>query len=159
MSLAVALAWNCGGKTEEELIHEMMDKVADHIEAGELDDLMSYVADDFQDFQGRSKTEFRRLIDNHFQTYQNIVAHILSIRVSEIQLPEAAIRFDVLLSSGSAKLFRKLVKYAGDIYRVQGKLIKVEEIWKLKFAEWKYINPDELLPDSLKILKKLFPNL
>lgn len=136
-----------------------MKKVGEYVEKKDTESLLKYVAEDYEDFQGRDKSQTRAMINQYFQNFHGIVSHILSTLIEEVTTNEASIRTDVLVSSGGAKLFRKIVKYAGDYYRIKARLVKTEGLWQLQYAEWSSIRPEDLLPESISILKKIFPNL
>jgi hypothetical protein len=157
--LCVFLLISCGGKTDKMVILELMDKAGQFIEQKDAESLMLFVAEDYSDFRGRNKSETKDMVKQYFLDYQGIVTHVLSTKIDEITIGEATIRTDVLVSSGGAQLFRKFVKFAGDYYRIKAKLVKRDEVWLLQYAEWEYISLDTLFPESVSILKKIFPNM
>jgi hypothetical protein len=136
-----------------------MDRAAQHIEKKDAESLMMLVAEDYRDFSGRDKKETAEMVRYYFLEYQGIVTHVLSTKIETIEGDEAIIKTDVLVSSGGAQLFRKFVKFAGDYYRIEARLVKREETWSLHYAEWTLISLDSLFPDSVSLLKKIFPNL
>lgn len=150
---------SCGKKSDKALILELMNKAGHYIEQKDARSLMLFVADDYSDFKGRNKRETEEMVKHYFLEFQGIVTHILSTKVDEITAGEANIRADVLVSSGRAQLFRKFIKYAGDYYRINAKLVKRDGLWLLQYAQWEYINLDALFPESVSLLKKIFPNL
>ena len=156
--LVLALG-SCGEKSEEDVILDLMEEVGEHVENKNSEILLTYFAEDYEDFQGRNKSQTRAMINQYFQDFHGIVSHVLSTQIDEVTSIEASIQTDVLLSSGGAKLFRKFVKYAGDCYRVKAQLVKREGLWQLQYAEWSYIGLEDLFPESVSILKKIFPNL
>lgn len=149
----------CGSKNEKDLILETLDEVYDFAQAENIEGIMSHVTEDFADFQGRDKAKVRSMIEAHLLKYRDIKIHVLSTRIEDLEMPNASFQCELLLSAGGAKLFRKVLRYAGDMYRIQGDLVKEDEIWKIRYAQWEYITPKDLLPESLKILQKLFPNV
>ena len=155
----VFLFISCGRKSDKVLILELMDKAGQYIEQKDTDSLMLFVDEDYTDFRGRNKSKTEEMVKHYFLEYQGIITHVLSTKIDEITLGEAAIRTDVLVSSGGAQLFRKFVKFAGDYYRIKARLVKRDGFWLLHYAEWEYISLDTLFPESLSILKKIFPNL
>jgi hypothetical protein len=136
-----------------------MDEVGKYIEQKDAESLMMFVAEDYRDFWGRNKRETEEIAKHYFLEYQGIITHVLSTKVDEIVIDEASIQTDVLVSSGGAQLFRKFVKFAGDYYRVNARLVKRDETWLLQYAEWTYISLDGLFPESVSLLKKIFPNI
>jgi hypothetical protein len=159
-SLALLFVFgSCSKKSEEDVILDLMDEVGEYVENKDIDSLLVYFAEDYEDFEGRDKGQTRAMIRQYFQDFHGIVSHVLSTHVEDLSPLDASIQTDVLVSSGGAKLFRKLVKYAGDYYRVKAKLVKREGMWRLQYAEWSYVSLEELFPESVSILKKIFPNI
>lgn len=155
LSFALFLT-SCVKKTEEDLILEFMERIGKYAEKKNIDSLMVNLADDYTDFEGRDKWEAKKLIDGYFQQYRGIVIHMLSTRVDEIDLPEASVQSEVALSSGAAKVFRKLVRFSTENYRLSIKLVKRDERWQIQHAEWRYVTLDELYPESLTLFNKIF---
>ncbi|MCK4556645.1 MAG: hypothetical protein KAU47_03955, partial [Candidatus Aminicenantes bacterium] len=147
---------SCIQKTEEDLILEFMDEISRYAEKKDLDSIMMNLAYDYSDFEGRDKQKSKEMIDGYFRQYRGIVIHVLSTQVEEINMPEASIVSEVALSSGAAKVFRKLVKLSTENYRLTVKLIKRDEKWQIQHAEWRYVTFDELFPESLTIFNKIF---
>lgn len=146
----------CVQKTEEDLILEFMENISRYAEKKDIDSIMMNLAYDYSDFEGRDKWKAKEMIDGYFKQYRGIVIHVLSTRVEEINLPEAFVQSEVALSSGAAKVFRKLVRFSTENYRLTLKLIKREERWQIQHAEWKSITLEELFPESLTIFNKIF---
>ena len=154
--LSVLFISSCVKKTDEDLIFEFMERIGKYAEKKDIDSVMVNLADDYTDFEGRDKWAAKGMIDGYFKQYRGIVIHVLSTRIEEINLPEAFVQSEVALSSGAAKVFRKLVRFSTENYRLTLKLIKREERWQIQHAEWKYVTLDELYPESLTIFNKIF---
>lgn len=147
---------SCVKKTDEDFILEFMEKIGRYAEKKDIDSIMMNLAYDYSDFEGRDKWKAKELIDGYFQQYTGIVIHMLSTRVDEINPPEAFVQSEVALSSGAAKVFRKLVRFSTENYRLKIKLIKRDERWQIQHAEWRFITLDELYPESLTVFNKIF---
>jgi hypothetical protein len=156
--LAVFLT-SCQKKTDEQLIQELMENVGKNAEKKDMPGIMTNLADDYRDFEGRGRKETEDLIDEYFGKYSGIAINFLSTRVDEIRSRQASVQTEVALSSGAAKIFRKLIRYSTENYRLKIKLIKRNDEWQIQYAEWRYVSLDELFPESLAILKKIFPEL
>jgi hypothetical protein len=148
---------SCAPKTDEELIFALMGDIGEFTEKKDIESIMMLLADGYTDFQRRNKSQTKEMIQNYFDQYRGIVIHVLSTQIDEIIPPEASIRTEIAMSSGVAKVLRKLVKFSTDNYRLKMKLIKSEERWQIQYAEWRYVSLDELFPESLSILQKIFP--
>jgi len=157
--LFISLFFSCKAKSEKTKILELMDKTGEYVEKKDVESLMSYIADDYSDFRGLNKSETEEMAKHYFLEYQGIVTHVLSTKIDEITTDGASIQTDVLVSSGGAQLFRKFVKFAGDYYRIKARLVKRDETWLLHYAEWTHISLEGLFPESLSLLKKIFPNV
>jgi len=147
---------SCGQKTDEDLILEFMEKISRYAEKKDIDSIMMNLAYDYSDFEGRDKWKAKEMIDGYFKQFRGIVIHVLSTRIEEINGPEAIVQSEVALSSGAAKVFRKLVRFSTENYRLNITLIRRDERWQIQHAEWKYVTLDELYPESLTIFNKIF---
>ncbi len=150
---------SCGEKSDKTLILDLIEQAGQYVEKKDAESLMLFIAEDYSDFEGRDKIRTEEMAKHYFLEFQGIVIHVLSTTIDEIGPHEASIRTDVLVSSGRAQLFRKFVKFAGDYYRVNARLVKRDGTWLLSYAEWEYISLDSLLPESFSLLKKMFPNV
>lgn len=158
LSFFSAIFFDCSGKSEEDLVLETVDKIGDYAESRDTEAILLYVSDDYTDDENRTIDDIEELLGKYFDRYRGIVVNVLAAKVLHVTVPKAEIEIEVALSSGAAKIFRKAVRYSGQFYRFNLKLVKEEKMWKCKTASWKYITLDELFPESFKILKKLFPN-
>ena len=152
-----AIFVQCGGKSEEDLLRETIEKIGDYAEDRELSGILPHLAEDYSDEEGRTFAEVAALLETYLQGYRGIAVNVLGTRILSLAVPDAELETDVALSSGAAKLFRKTVRYSGQFYRFKMSWVKEEETWKCKTASWKFIPLDELFPESFKILEKLFP--
>ena len=146
-------------KSDQELILEMVGRVQDHVENKYLTAIMDLLAEDFLDMENRGREEIEELLGEYFERYRGIVVHILGSKILRLEGKEAEIETEVSLSSGAAKIFRKLIRYSGQTYRFTLSLIKTDAGWRVTYAQWRYITLDELFPESFKILKQIFPDL
>jgi len=148
---------SCGEKSERDVILDLMNKAGALIEKEDLPGLMDLLAEDYSDFEGRTRSGTERLVKDYFQSRRGIVVHFLGVEIGEITGGgDANLEMDVLLSSGGAEAFRKLIRAVGDFYRFKIDLRKTGTSWKIRYAEWQDIGRDGLLPQSLPVLKKLF---
>ena len=147
---------SCRGKSDEDQIMELMEKIGDFAENKDVGGVMACLGEDYRDFEGRGINETEEMIRGYFHQFKGIVVNVLSTRIDEIKTPEATIQTDVALSSGAAKVFRKLIRLSTDSYRLKMKLRKTNGFWKIQNAEWRYISFDELFPESLSIFRKIF---
>lgn len=148
----------CGRPSEEARIAEFIKQTLAAAQKRNLEAVMDRLADDYADIEGRDKLVTEGLLREYFRR-TGIVIHLLSVKVDTVE-PQglASLRVEAMLSSGAAEVFRKLIPYAGDFYRFDLRLSKTPAgAWQIASAGWETIPLDGLFPDSLAILKKLFP--
>ena len=149
----------CARKSQENLIQETIYRLGDYSEEKDVASIMLHIDDDYTDFRGRNKAATQDLLQDYFSSYRGIVVHMLSSQISLDDPFQASFQMDILVSSGEAKIFRKMIKFAGDLYRIKGRMKDEEGMWKITYADWNQISLENLFPDSLINLKKIFPNL
>jgi hypothetical protein len=157
--LLLLLTISCEEKSEEVRIREVVEKAGGLIQAKNLDGLMDLLTEDYADADGRNKESLRRLVEDYFVHSQGIVVHLLSTRVERIELPEAVLTVEASISSGAAKFLRKLVKISADYYRLDLRLVKDPEGWRVQSGVWDSVTLDELSAESIDSLKRIFPGI
>jgi hypothetical protein len=159
--LLIFVSWvfvSCRQKTETEIIAALMADVAVKAEKRDSAGLIAYLADDYRDFERRDRAQTAAMAEEYFSRYRGIVIHVLASRIIIEDASHAAVETDVSLSSGAAQAFRKMIRFSGENYRFQCRLHK-DGRWLITEAKWEYVAVESLFPESLKILRELFPNL
>lgn len=149
----------CGRPTDESAIRALLQEIAARAEKKDVGAMREYFAPDYCDFQGRDADGTLRLVSDHLDRYRGVVIHLLGARVGDIG-PDgrASVECEVSLSHGAAEVLRKLIRYTGEYYRFRIDLRRSgARAWRFTSAEWEPIGLTELFPESLDILKKLFP--
>lgn len=150
---------SCAGpKSEEDQIRALMREAGKYAENKDVIGLMSFFSDDYADFRRRDKRQTQAMVQNYISLYRGIIVHMLSTRFEELGHLDASIHTDIAVSSGAAKALRKLIPISTDIFRFRIELIKQDDRWLIQYAEWKPIGLEELFPESLSILKQIFPD-
>ncbi len=157
--LILFVSVSCRRKTDKDLILELVDTLSRLAEKKDIEAIMAYFTADFSDFEGRNKAGLKSLLSGYFSGRTGIVVHRLSSRIDTLEAGMASLETEVALSSGGTEALRRLIRISPDNYRIKIKLVKDSERWLIKNAEWSYVNLNELFPESLTILKKLFPQL
>ncbi|MFO7733908.1 MAG: hypothetical protein R6X21_09690 [Candidatus Aminicenantes bacterium] len=151
----------CGAPSEEARVMEVVRKAAVLAERGDLDAMMELLTPGYYDFRDRDKDATRALVEDYLTSFRGVVIHVLGAK-AEITEPgaRAAVTADLVLSSGAAEAFRKLVRFTGDYFRFDLELEKFPGAqWRIAYADWRSISLSDLFPESLEILKELFPGL
>jgi len=156
-----AAAMSCGAPSDEARIRGLLKESVAAAERKDTDALRSSFAPDYADFEGRDMEGTLRLITDHLDRYRGAVIHLLGSRLEAID-PDgrASMTCEVSLSHGAAEVLRKLIRITGEYYRFRIDLRKTaDREWRFVYAEWRSIGLPDLFPESLAILKKLFPGL
>jgi hypothetical protein len=159
VAIAIVALVSCAPKNDRALILALLERLGSLVEDKNTSGLLSFLDEDYKDFENRGKRETEAMVREYFREYRGIVLHILGTRFDEIKEEEASVLTEVVLSSGAAEVFRKLFRAFGDFYRFDFKLRKVGEEWRISYAQWKNIGLNDLFPESLSLLKKIFPGI
>lgn len=148
----------CSAGSDEARIAKLMDRVGSLAEKKDLPGLLALLTDDYADFEGRDRAATGSLVAEHFRRRYGIVVHLLHARVGDIR-PEgtATVETDVVLSSGGAEVLRRIVPFTGEFYRFTFDLRKTPDGWRFRRAEWTPSAANDLFPESLPVLRDLFP--
>jgi ketosteroid isomerase-like protein len=145
----------CREKTDKDLIHELMEELGRLAEKKDVEQIMNHLADDYSDFRGRGKEKSKEMLKSYFSHFRGIVIHMLGKRIVERDTSDAVVQTEMALSSGAARVLRKLIRISTDNYRLKMKLVKREGRWLIRYAEWRYVSLDELFPESVSILQEI----
>lgn len=160
----LALLMFCGGqlacrkKSEHDVISALVGDMAASAEKRDADGIVNNLAADYRDAEGRDRAETATMIKDYFSRYRGIVIHVLASRIVVENGANASLETDISVSSGAAQAFRRLIRFSGQNYRFRCQWRK-ESRWLITEASWQDVPLDGLFPESLKILRELFPNL
>lgn len=159
--LGAVLMPACGRPSEESRIRGVIEQAVSRAEKRDTAALMALFAPDYADFQGRDTAGTLRLVTDHLDRYRGVVLHLLGARIGEPG-PDGlvTVECEIVMSHGAAEVLRKLIRFTGEYYRFRIDLRKTEAAeWRFVYAEWESIGLDGLFPESLELLRKLFPGL
>ncbi len=147
----------CGPGTEEARFRRFFEAVIEQAEKGDLAGIVDRLAPDYLDFEGRNRDGARALVADYLENRRGIVIHLLSTRI-EGRDPQGRTlaRAEIMISSGAAEALRRLVSFTGEYFRFDFGLTEAGEGWLIRSAKWEHLATDELLPESLTAVKKLF---
>lgn len=159
--VAGLLAGSCRRPSEETRVRELLERAAALAEKRDVDGLAGLFAADYQDFEGRDKAGTVRLITDHLSRYRGVVVHVLGVHPGTIGADgRTDVACEVALSHGAAQVLRRLVRLGNEYYRFRFDLRKDGAGgWRFVYGEWESIALTDLFPESLSILRKLFPDL
>jgi len=154
----VLLTVSCGAKTDAQLIAAVLDDMAVRVEKKDAAGLVAHLAAGYSDFEGRDRARTLAMVEEYFSRYRGIKAKLLASRIAMGESGAAIVEFDVSLFSGVASALRKAVGFSGENYRFSCAFRK-NGTWLIAEARWEYIPLESLFPESLKMLRELFPDL
>jgi hypothetical protein len=149
----------CHRQTPEELLREWVREAGVRIEKRDVRGLLDRLDPAYVDSTGRSREETGKMLEAYFAKFSGIVVHVLSSRSELVSTGSAAIEADVAVSSGGAEALRRLIRFSGECYRFRGRLQRSGSGWRAVYAEWEAIERENLFPDSVEMLRKIFPRL
>jgi hypothetical protein len=159
VAIAIVALASCAAKNDRALILAVLDRICSLVEDKDTSGLLSFLDEDYKDFENRGKKETEAMVREYFREYRGIVLHLLGTRIDEIRAGEASVQTEFVLSSGAAEVFRKLFRAFGDFYRFDLKFFKTGMEWRISYAKWENIGFTDLSPESLALLKKIFPGI
>ena len=160
-AVACLLAASCGRPSEEARIRELLEESAALAEKRDVSGLMDLFTPEYRDFEGRDKAGTVRLVTDYLARYRGVVVHVLGVHPGTVGADgRAEVECEVALSHGAAEILRKLIRIGSEYYRFRFDLRKdAAGEWRFAYAEWEAIALSGLFPESLDILRKLFPDL
>ena len=156
--LVSCLFQHCRSKTEREIVAAMIAKMATQVEKKDAAGLIANLAESYSDFEGRDRAKTAAMVEEYFSRYRGIVVKVLASRIELRSALNAEVETDVAFYSGAASAFKKLIGFSGENYRF-GFTMQKTGAWTIQTARWEYIPLSGLFPESLQILRELFPNL
>lgn len=159
LAATVLLSPACGKPSDESAIRGLLADAVARAEKRDVAGLMGSFASDYRDFQGRDRDGARLLVSGYLERFRGVVIHLLGTRVGPIGPDGAAsVEFEVALSHGAAEALRRLIRYAGEYYHFRVDVRRDGPgTWRLTYAEWEPVDATGLFPESLEVLRKLFP--
>ncbi len=160
-ALTGLLVLACGGPSDEMRIRGLLEEATVRAEKRDIAGLRELFADEYRDFQGRDADGTLRLVKDHLDRYRGVVIHLLGARLGEIGTDGvASVECEIAMSHGAAEVLRKLIRFTGEYYRFRMEVRRTGPAeWRFTYAEWESIGLEGLFPESLDILRKLFPGL
>ena len=154
-------AWTCGRPSEEARIRGFLEDSVALAEKRDVAGLMELFDPGYADFEGRDKAGTVRLITDYLAKYRGVVVHVLGVHPGTIGADgRAEVECEVALSHGTARVLRRLIRVGSEYYRFRFGLRKGGTgEWRFAYAEWESIGLSELFPESLEVVRKLFPDL
>lgn len=129
----------CSGDVDdpEQQIHEMIHAGEAAFEARSIVEVLDYIADSYQDQEGRKKGDIQRLVAGYILRNKSI--HLLT-RIHNVALNHDGNQADVMLYVGMAGVpvgnVDQLVFTRADLYRFDLSVVLEEGVWRVANGSW-----------------------
>jgi len=156
--LISAACSSCRARSDKDAVAAVLADLAARVEKRDVEGLLVHLAGNYLDFEGRDRAATLTMAEEYFRRYRGIKITLLSSRIEMAAGGAASAEFDVSLYSGIGAALRKAVGFSGENYRVSC-LFRREGEWRISEARWENIAVRDLFPESLRILREIFPDL
>jgi hypothetical protein len=130
----------CGSsdpQSPEERVMHTLSLLEEAVERRSVSDFMQHVAEDYQDHQGHSKKDIRRLIQLQYVRNQNI--HILS-KINELNIQDdlATVELSAAMASSAAALGGDITRLKADTHQFSIVLRSLDnqQSWLIESVAW-----------------------
>jgi len=155
--ISLVIFTSCGPgdkKTEIEIaIHKAVDAAA----ANDVEEFMTFIDYDYLDPEERTKQDIREKVDAHLNRFRVIAINILNIKTVEKTNDSATVIVEVNFSHGLGRMLTKIIRSAGESYRFHLQMTRRGKGWVTAAAEWEWMSIEDLYPESIRVLRELFP--
>jgi len=148
----------CSSSDKRSDIEIAIYNAADAATNSDVEKFMRFIDFDYLDERERTKDIIREKVENYLNRFRVISINILNIKTVKNVNDKAEVITEINFSHGLGKMLSKIIRSAGESYRFRLNVIKKARGWVVKKAEWEWISIDELYPESLKVLRELFPD-
>jgi len=152
------LFMNCRAQTDRETITALIARMEIQVEKRDVNGLIGLLAENYRDFEERDRAQTAAMVKEYFSRYRGIVVKVLASRIEIRSTQNAEVETEVAFYSGAASAFKKLIGFSGASYRFRFALQKAG-VWMIRTAQWEEIPLSGLFPESLQILREMFPDL
>lgn len=148
----------CNTSSGRSEIEETIYSAISAAEERDVEKFMKIISIEYLDKEERTKSDIREKIEIYLNRFRGIAVNILNIKTVNESMNSAEVITEISFSSGINKIFSKIVNSYGEVYRFNISMSRKSKNWVVKSAEWSWMSIDELYPESLKVLRELFPN-
>jgi len=155
-----ALSFSCRQKeTPLDVFRKNLEIIINEAEEQKLDRFKGILHPDFIDQEGRDAEKILVWLIGKLKGHRDVVINLLEIEelITPTNQSDGSVRLDLVVSSGSLKMVRKLIGFYGRLIRLQLRVAEGDP-WRITHAEWVEINLADLGAQALEAFNKLFPS-
>lgn len=149
---------NCNTSSGRSDVEEVIYSAVSAAEEKDVGKFMKIISIEYMDDEERTKSDIREKIETYLNRFRGISVNILNIKTVKKSMSSAEVITEISFSSGIGKIFSKIVNSYGEVYRFNVLMSRGSKSWVVTSADWSWMSLDEIYPESLKVLRELFPN-
>ncbi len=148
----------CGSSEKKSEIEIAIYNAVDAATANDVDLFLSFIDNDYLDEEERTKSDIRVKVENYLNRFKVISINILNIKTVNKDNENADVIAEINFSHGLGKMISKIIKSTGETYRFSLRMYRSSNGWVVNSAQWDWMSLEELYPESIKVLRDLFPD-
>jgi len=156
--IMILVLLSCSTSSGRSEIEETIYSAVSAAEERDVGKFMKIISIEYLDDEERTKADIGKKIETYLNRFRGISVNILNIRTVNESMNSAEVITEISFSRGLGKIFSKIVNSYGEVYRFNISMSHRSKNWVVKSAEWNWMSIDELFPESIKVLRELFPN-
>jgi len=156
--LILFLSISCGSGDERSEIEVAIYDAVEAAKENDVDGFMGFIDFEYMDREERTKKDIRKKVEGYLNRFRVIAVNILNIRTVKKDNDNADVVAEVNFSHGLGKMLSKVIRSYGESYRFRMDMIKRARGWVVTRAEWEWMSLEDLYPESIKVLRELFPD-
>ncbi|MEN8221893.1 MAG: hypothetical protein ABFR36_01430 [Acidobacteriota bacterium] len=148
----------CGSSDKRSEIEIAIYKAVDAAVENDVDQFMTFIDYDYLDGEERIKPDIQEKVENYLNRFRVISINILNIKTVQSDNDTAEVVAEINFSHGLGKMLSKVFRSYGESYRFHLDMVRRSRGWAVKQAKWEWMSLEDLYPESLKVLRELFPD-
>ena len=151
------LSTGCGSSDKRSEIEIAIYKAVDSATNNDVEEFMKFIDYDYLDSEERTKPDISEKVESYLNRFRVISINILNIKTVQSDNDTAEVVVEINFSHGLGKMLSKVIRSYGESYRFRMDMTRRVRGWVVKHAEWEWMSIEELYPESIKVLRELFP--
>ena len=149
---------SCSTSSGRSDVEELIYSAVSAAEERDVEKFMKIISIEYLDEEERTKADIREKVKTYLNRFRGISVNILNIKTVEKGNDNEVVITEINFSHGLGKMLSKVIRSYGESYRFRLDMTRRARGWVVKQAEWEWMSIEELYPESIKVLRELFPN-
>ena len=157
-SIVLAISTGCGSGEKRSDIDKAIYEAVDAVVDNDVEKFMKFIDINYLDSEERTKQDIREKVETYLNRFRVIAINILNIKSVKKDNENADDFAEINFSHGFGKMLSKVIRSTGESYRFTLNMKRNDYGWVVINAEWNWMSIEELYPESIKVLRELFPD-